>query len=177
VRLKDGRSRLYEDVFALSSLNFMPHGVSALLVMFCRNHNVCFSLGSVKIRPLTLIPKYIADKLLRINEASTFFTPPPNEPNKRAERDDEIFNKARLINCGHYLNIILRDYLGELYAYILYLSLITYVLTLLCRLIYGNGYAEKEMGTGTSNRELVPPTERVARIDRNVPIAVPRSKS
>ncbi|KAG8731386.1 hypothetical protein FRC11_004322 [Ceratobasidium sp. 423] len=57
VRRNDGTGRLYEDVFAENRLLLMPPAVSALLVMFCRNHN------------------YIATKLLQINENRTFKDP------------------------------------------------------------------------------------------------------
>ncbi|CEL56219.1 prostaglandin-endoperoxide synthase 2 [Rhizoctonia solani AG-1 IB] len=57
VRRKDGTGRLHEDVFAENRLLLMPPAVSALLVMFSRNHN------------------YIATKLLQINENRTFKNP------------------------------------------------------------------------------------------------------
>jgi hypothetical protein len=41
VRNKDGRGRLYEDVFADNRLLFMPPSACALLVLLSRNHNVC----------------------------------------------------------------------------------------------------------------------------------------
>lgn len=37
---KDGTGRLWDDVFADRRLLFMPPATSALLVLFCRNHNV-----------------------------------------------------------------------------------------------------------------------------------------
>lgn len=40
VRRCDGSGRLWEDVFADSRLLLMPPNVCALLVLFCRNHNV-----------------------------------------------------------------------------------------------------------------------------------------
>ncbi|CAE7179209.1 unnamed protein product [Rhizoctonia solani] len=72
VRRNDGTGRLYEDVFAENRLLLMPPAVSALLVMFCRNHN------------------YIATKLLQINESRTFKDPeelkdlPAATPSERA---------------------------------------------------------------------------------------------
>jgi linoleate 10R-lipoxygenase len=41
VRRKDGTGRLWEDVFADRRLLLMPPSACALLVLFCRNHNVC----------------------------------------------------------------------------------------------------------------------------------------
>ena len=40
VRRMDGTGRLWEDVFADARILFMPPNVCALLVLFCRNHNV-----------------------------------------------------------------------------------------------------------------------------------------
>lgn len=40
VRRKDGTGRLWEDVWADARVLFMPPNVSAMLVLFCRNHNV-----------------------------------------------------------------------------------------------------------------------------------------
>jgi linoleate 10R-lipoxygenase len=48
VRNKDGRGRLYEDVFADSRLLFMPPSACALLVLLSRNHNVRFDLISFR---------------------------------------------------------------------------------------------------------------------------------
>jgi len=41
VRIKEGRGLLRPDVFAEDRLLFLPPTVSALLVLFNRNHNVC----------------------------------------------------------------------------------------------------------------------------------------
>ncbi|KAF8600486.1 heme peroxidase [Ceratobasidium sp. AG-I] len=57
VRRNDGTGRLYEDVFAENRLLLMPPAVSALLVLFSRNHN------------------YIATKLFQINESRAFKDP------------------------------------------------------------------------------------------------------
>jgi hypothetical protein len=53
VRRKDGTGRLHEDVFAENRLLLMPPAVSALLVMFSRNHNVSTFLAPLE---LMLIP-------------------------------------------------------------------------------------------------------------------------
>ncbi|QRV88586.1 heme peroxidase [Ceratobasidium sp. AG-Ba] len=57
VRRMDGTGLLHEDVFAENRLLLMPPAVSALLVLFCRNHN------------------YIATKLYQINENGKFKDP------------------------------------------------------------------------------------------------------
>ncbi|KAL5504779.1 hypothetical protein ACEPAH_7442 [Sanghuangporus vaninii] len=99
VRRLDGTGRLYEDVFADGRLLFMPPSVPALLVLFCRNHN------------------YIASKLLTINEYGTYVSGTAleelNEDDKKAQ-DDEIFSRARLVNCGWFMQVILGDYVGAI---------------------------------------------------------------
>lgn len=46
VRVRDGRGCLYPDVFAEDRLLLLPPGVCAILVLFNRNHNVCYSRDS-----------------------------------------------------------------------------------------------------------------------------------
>ncbi|KAJ7254701.1 heme peroxidase [Mycena haematopus] len=95
VRNKDGRGRLYEDVFADSRLLFMPPSAGALLVLLSRNHN------------------YSAQKILEINEHGTYKTQFQSKAEKDMQ-DDEIFNRARLVNCGYFMQIILGDYVGAI---------------------------------------------------------------
>ncbi|KAG9091000.1 hypothetical protein FRC06_000785 [Ceratobasidium sp. 370] len=57
VRRNDGTGRLHEDVFAENRLLLMPPAVSALLVLFSRNHN------------------YIVEKLYQVNENGIFKDP------------------------------------------------------------------------------------------------------
>ncbi|KAG9026836.1 hypothetical protein FRB95_008385 [Tulasnella sp. JGI-2019a] len=97
VRVLDGRGLLHEDTFADNRLLMMPPSTPALLIMFSRNHN------------------YIATKLLQINERGTYTDPPPSDdPAALMTQDDDIFNKARLVNCGHFMNVILTDYIGAI---------------------------------------------------------------
>nr|GAT58858.1 predicted protein [Mycena chlorophos] len=95
VRNKDGRGRLYEDTFADSRLLLMPPAACALLVLLSRNHN------------------YSAQKILEINENGKYQTKFASEAEKLAQ-DDEIFNRARLVNCGYFMQIILGDYVGAI---------------------------------------------------------------
>ncbi|KAJ7489461.1 heme peroxidase [Mycena latifolia] len=95
VRNKDGRGRLYEDVFADRRLLYMPPSTCALLVVLSRNHN------------------YNAQKILEINEHGTYKSVFKDDAEKRAQ-DDEIFNRARLVNCGYFMKIILGDYVGAI---------------------------------------------------------------
>ncbi|KEP48319.1 linoleate diol synthase [Rhizoctonia solani 123E] len=94
VRIKDGRGRLYPDTFSEGRLVFLPPASAALLVIWNRNHN------------------YIADTILKINEQGRWKTPPPESAGERATQDDEIFQTARLINCGSFMSVILGDYVA-----------------------------------------------------------------
>ncbi|KAJ6551508.1 heme peroxidase [Mycena capillaripes] len=99
VRHKDGRGRLYEDVFADNRLLFMPPAVGALLVLLSRNHN------------------FTAQKILEMNEGGTYKPVTEFQADATAEKlaqDDEIFNRARLVNCGYFMQIILGDYVGAI---------------------------------------------------------------
>lgn len=94
LRRQDGTGKMWNDVFAEDRLLFLPPISCALLVLFCRNHN------------------YIAQKLLEINEKGRWKCPPPDDEQARMTQDDEIFNIARLINCGHFAGIVFSDYLA-----------------------------------------------------------------
>lgn len=89
VRLrKDGL--LKPDTFSNVRVLGFPPGVAALLVCFNRYHN------------------YIAMQLKIINEGGRFT---PNDNDKGYKRlDEDLFQTARLITCGLYVNIILTDY-------------------------------------------------------------------
>jgi len=95
VRRNDGTGRLWNDVFADNRLLFMPPAACALLVLLSRNHN------------------YVAQKILDINERHNFSNPPPTDKTLRKAQDDEIFERARLVNCGMFVHIILGDYVGS----------------------------------------------------------------
>jgi linoleate 10R-lipoxygenase len=96
VRRKDGTGKLFDDVFADSRLLFMPPASCALLILLNRNHN------------------YIAEKILNINENGNFSSPPPEDKKLQLAQDDEIFHRARLVNCGYFMHIILGDYVGAI---------------------------------------------------------------
>jgi hypothetical protein len=105
VRLKDGRGRLHEDVFADARLLLMPPSTCALLVLLCRNHNVC--LCSILFSPLSLICcQFTAQRILQVNELGTYRSRVEDDA-KRLAQDDEIFNRARLVNCGYFMRIVL----------------------------------------------------------------------
>ncbi|KAI0060307.1 heme peroxidase [Artomyces pyxidatus] len=96
LRPKDGTGKIYPDVFADSRLLFMPPAVCALLVILSRNHN------------------FIAEKILSINERGNLSNPPPSDKEQRLAQDDEIFQRARLVNTGFFMQIILGDYVGAI---------------------------------------------------------------
>ncbi|TFK65591.1 linoleate diol synthase [Pluteus cervinus] len=98
VRMRDGRGLLYPDVFAEDRLLLLPPAVCALLVLFSRNHN------------------YIAKRLLEINERGTWVDPStlsPDIPANKAKlisQEEEIFQIARLVNCGWFGAVVFSDY-------------------------------------------------------------------
>ncbi|KAH9175686.1 heme peroxidase [Lactarius sanguifluus] len=96
VRRRDGTGRLWDDVFSDGRLIYMPPAVCALLVLLSRNHN------------------YIAEKILCINERGTFKDIRLCDPVTLADQDEEIFQRARLVNTGYFMQIILRDYVGSI---------------------------------------------------------------
>ncbi|KAG5337783.1 hypothetical protein C0989_008908 [Termitomyces sp. Mn162] len=87
-----GRGLLFPDTFSEDRLLFLPPATSVLLVIFSRNHN------------------YIARRILKINEHRRWYDPPPTDPANLALQDEEIFQTARLINCGHFMSAIMGDY-------------------------------------------------------------------
>ncbi|GAA6004081.1 hypothetical protein JCM10207_002416 [Rhodosporidiobolus poonsookiae] len=86
------QGQLFPDVIASSRLFFMPPAVVALLVVFNRNHN------------------YIADMLFKINEHGKYKPSDELDEAGKAKQDDDLFEKARLINCGWFTNIVVQDY-------------------------------------------------------------------
>jgi len=84
---------LKPDTFSESRILGFPPGVTALVVCFNRFHN------------------YVAMQLKEINEGGRF-TVPPDESDTKAllKLDNDLFQTARLITCGLYVNIILTDY-------------------------------------------------------------------
>ncbi|TFK39791.1 linoleate diol synthase [Crucibulum laeve] len=102
VRMRDGRGLLHPDVFAEDRLLLLPPAVCVLLVMFSRNHN------------------YIAKKLLEINERGTFTDPAtlagddPVSKGKLIAQEEELFQTARLVNCGWFGSVVFSDYFSSI---------------------------------------------------------------
>lgn len=96
---KDGK--LKADCFADKRLLGMPPGVGVLLIMFNRVHNdVC-------------------DNLIAINEDKKFTPPSPALEGERAaaawkKYDNDLFQTARLVTSGLYINITLLDYVRNI---------------------------------------------------------------
>lgn len=87
---KDGK--LKADCFSSKRVLGFPPGVGVLLIMFNRFHN------------------YVVEQLARINEGGRF-TKPDGSNSKAYERyDNDLFQTGRLVTCGLYVNIILKDY-------------------------------------------------------------------
>ena len=88
---KDGKIK--PDCFSSKRVLGFPPGVGAMLIMFNRFHN------------------YVVDQLASINDAGRF-TKPTDDADKRAytKYDNDLFQTARLITCGLYVNCILKDY-------------------------------------------------------------------
>ncbi|KAI9311407.1 heme peroxidase [Dichotomocladium elegans] len=73
-------------------LVMQPPGVSALLVLFSRNHN------------------YIAQTLLEKNENRQFSYGPNEYLSSAEEQDEKLFQVARLVNNGCFVNAIIHEY-------------------------------------------------------------------
>jgi hypothetical protein len=89
--LKNGL--LKPDTFAENRVLGFPPGVAAILICFNRYHN------------------YVALQLKTINEGGRFNDPADEHDTKAVlALDEELFQTARLVTCGLYINIILIDY-------------------------------------------------------------------
>jgi Animal haem peroxidase len=82
---------LKPDTFSETRAYALPPGVAVLLLCFNRFHN------------------YVASQLKEINEGNRFS--PANKTEKaQLTVDEDLFQTARLVTCGLYVNIILHDY-------------------------------------------------------------------
>ncbi len=86
--VRTGKNGLLKpDQYADTRFWIQPVGLTALIVLFSRNHN------------------YLAETLLKIDENARFSSL------EEKQRDEALFQTARLINERTYVNIILHDYL------------------------------------------------------------------
>ncbi|VUC31424.1 unnamed protein product [Clonostachys rosea] len=90
---------LKPDCFAHKRLLTFPPGCRVFLLMFNRFHN------------------YVVEQLASINEANRFKKPTsapestdPDDQNAWKQYDEDLFQTGRLVTCGLYVNIILKDY-------------------------------------------------------------------
>ena len=97
---RDGK--LKPDCFSEKRLLGFPPGVGVIVIMFNRVHN------------------YVVEQLAIINERGRFHKPKEgsDEAAKRAfaAYDNDLFQTGRLITCGLYINIILKDYVRTILA-------------------------------------------------------------
>ncbi|KAH8646783.1 linoleate diol synthase [Xylariales sp. PMI_506] len=96
---KDGLMK--PDTYADKRLQGMPPGVSVLLIMFNRFHN------------------HVATNLALINEGGRFTKPSPSLEGEKAaaawkKYDNDLFQTARLVTSGLYINITLVDYVRNI---------------------------------------------------------------
>jgi hypothetical protein len=96
---KDGK--LKADCFADKRLLGMPPGVGVLLIMLNRVHN------------------HVCDNLIAINEDNKFTPPSPALQGEKAvaawkKYDNDLFQTARLVTSGLYINITLLDYVRNI---------------------------------------------------------------
>ncbi|KAL5627788.1 hypothetical protein BROUX41_002536 [Berkeleyomyces rouxiae] len=93
--------KLKADSYADKRLQGMPPGVCVILIMFNRFHN------------------HVAEMLAAINENGRFSPPAPGLEGEALEaawkkQDEELFQVARLVTSGLYINITLVDYVRNI---------------------------------------------------------------
>ena len=94
---RDGRIK--NDILADPRLLFQPPGVSALALVFSRNHN------------------WLAEQLVINNSDDPRFKVKSDDAEgtqEQTQRDEAIFQTVRAINIGAYVTVIVRDYLRYL---------------------------------------------------------------
>ncbi|OQD68603.1 hypothetical protein PENDEC_c033G00088 [Penicillium decumbens] len=87
---KDGK--LKPDCFSAKRILGFPPGVGVMLIMFNRFHN------------------FVVTQLAEINEGGRFDKPDESDTKAYATWDNDLFQTARLVTCGLYVNIVLKDY-------------------------------------------------------------------
>lgn len=101
-------------MFADKRLLFMTPSTCALLVVFCRNHNVSPSYTLQHSWCVTFLRQYVATRIYTENENGTYVDPATLDDAKRAVQDAELFHRARLVNSVFYAQIVLGDYVGSI---------------------------------------------------------------
>lgn len=125
---KDGK--LKPDCFSAKRILGFPPGVGVLLIMFNRFHN------------------YVAEQLARINENGRFNKPDESDSKAYAKYDNDLFQTSRLVTCGLYVNIVLKDYVRT----ILNINRTNSVWSLDPRAEMKDGVLQKAAGEATGNQ-------------------------
>ncbi|KAK4334970.1 hypothetical protein RTBOTA2_003721 [Rhodotorula toruloides] len=89
---------LHADTIASRRLFLMTPAAVALAIVFARNHN------------------WIAKKLVEVNENDVYQPWDQLDEDGKAKQDEDIFQKARMINCGHFVAVIFQDYIRAILA-------------------------------------------------------------
>lgn len=89
---------LHPDTIASRRLFLMTPAAVALAIVFARNHN------------------WIAKKLVEVNENDVYQPWDQLDQDGKAKQDEDIFQKARMINCGHFVAVIFQDYIRAILA-------------------------------------------------------------
>ena len=92
----------------------MTPSTCALLVVFCRNHNVSSSYALQHSWCVTLSRQYVAARTYTENGNCTYVDPATLDDEKRAVQDAELFHRARLVSSAFYAQIVLGDYVGSI---------------------------------------------------------------
>ncbi|EDN96731.1 hypothetical protein SS1G_01657 [Sclerotinia sclerotiorum 1980 UF-70] len=88
---EDGK--LKPDCFSSKRILGFPPGVGVFLIMFNRFHN------------------YVVEMLAQINDNGRFTKPKPEAEKSAFDKyDNDLFQTGRLVTCGLYVNIVLKDY-------------------------------------------------------------------
>lgn len=90
--------QLKPDCFSSARLLGFPPGCGIYLIMFNRFHN------------------YVVTQLALINEAGRFTKPRDSDKGGWARFDEELFQTGRLVTCGLYINIVLKDFVRTILA-------------------------------------------------------------
>lgn len=94
---KDGKIK--PDCFSEKRILGFPPGVGVFLIMYNRYHN------------------YIVTNLALINEGGRFTKPKADAPKAVWDKyDNDLFQTGRLITCGIYVNVVLKDYVRTILA-------------------------------------------------------------
>ncbi|GAA6004340.1 peroxidase/cytochrome P450 family protein [Rhodotorula paludigena] len=87
------QGKIHPDTIASQRLFMMPPSSVAMAILFARNHN------------------WICDKLVEVNENNQFAPWTSLDEKGKLSQDLRIFEIARNVNCGWFVNVIFQDYI------------------------------------------------------------------